>query len=84
MLSNSELGERLVDHVRRYGLDFRVVGAPRGDALDLAELVHQLRQQATGWVWAGACETSTGTDNQVEHLKRLCRAALLHTERPAR
>lgn len=74
VLSNGEFGERLVDHSKRWGLDFRLVDAPWGQALDMAGLERHLKQEAIGWVWAVACETSTGTDNRVEPLKRLCRA----------
>lgn len=73
VLSNGEFGGRLMDHARRWGLDFRVLEAPWGEALDLTGLEALLRQQDIAWVWAVACETSTGTDNRVEALKRLCR-----------
>lgn len=73
VLSNGEFGERLVDHARRSGLNFHVIDAPWGEALSMAQLEHHLSCRKTAWVWAVACETSTGTDNQVEVLKRLCR-----------
>jgi aspartate aminotransferase-like enzyme/GNAT superfamily N-acetyltransferase len=73
VLSNGEFGERLIDHAKRWGLDFQTVTAPWGHALDLAALEQQLKQGHIAWVWAVACETSTGTDNRVEALKQLCR-----------
>jgi len=73
VLSNGEFGERLVDHARRSALDFHVIDAPWGEALNMAQLERHLICRKTAWVWAVACETSTGTDNQVEVLKRLCR-----------
>jgi len=74
VLSNGEFGERLVDHATRWGLDFHHLHAPWGQALDMAKLDDYLKHNDVAWVWAVACETSTGTNNQIEHLKRLCQA----------
>lgn len=74
VLSNGEFGERLADHARRWRLNFRAVGSPWGSPLDLARLEEHLKHGNIGWVWAVACETSTGTHNATEALKRLCRA----------
>lgn len=74
VLSNGEFGERLIDHAKRSGLDFHVVDAAWGHALDMTKLEDHLKQGDIAWVWAVACETSTGTDNKVELLKRLCQA----------
>ena len=74
VLSNGEFGERLLDHARRWRLDFRALRSPWGSPLDLASLEQHLRSGDIGWVWAVACETSTGAHNATEALKRLCRA----------
>lgn len=74
VLSNGEFGERLADHARRWRLNFRVVDSPWGSPLDLARLKSHLNDADTRWVWAVACETSTGTHNATESLKRLCRS----------
>lgn len=74
VLSNGEFGERLADHARRWRLNFRAVGSPWGSSLDLASLEEHLKKGDIGWVWAVACETSTGTHNATQALKRVCRS----------
>jgi aspartate aminotransferase-like enzyme len=74
VLSNGEFGERLADHARRWRLNFQTVSSSWGSPLDLVRLEEHLNNEKIGWVWAAACETSTGTHNATEALKRLCRA----------
>jgi aspartate aminotransferase-like enzyme len=73
VLSNGEFGERLVDHCRRFGLDFDAAEFPWGQALDLATVRQMLeRKPVPGWLWCTHCETSTGVLNDVERLAALC------------
>jgi len=73
VLSNGEFGERLIDHARRFHLDFEAVEFPWGRPLDLAVARRRLEQgPAPGWVWCAHCETSTGVLNDLETLKGLC------------
>lgn len=74
VLSNGEFGERLADHARRWQLNFQTISSPWGSPLDLARLEDHFNNGKIGWVWAVACETSTGTHNATEALKRLCRS----------
>jgi aspartate aminotransferase-like enzyme len=68
VLSNGEFGERLADHAARAGLGFEHVRFGWGEPLDLRELA----ERDYAWVWAVACETSTGVLNDVGALARLC------------
>lgn len=74
ILSNGEFGERLVDHGRRFGLDFEVVETAWGEPIDYAEVAHVLeRHSEIGWLWLVHCETSTGVLNNLSRVKALCR-----------
>ena len=73
ILSNGEFGERLIDHAKRFALDFQALEFPWGRSLDLAAVRKGLDQKpAPGWVWCAHCETSTGVLNDLDMLKRLC------------
>jgi|SRR5579859_6700124 len=72
VLSNGEFGERLVDHARRFGLNFEAVEFPWGEPFDY----NRIRQKLEGspvpaWLWCVHCETSTGVLNDVDKLKSL-------------
>jgi aspartate aminotransferase-like enzyme len=73
VLSNGEFGERLLDHARRWGLNFEGLESSWGQALDLSLVQKRLqRAPAPGWVWFTHCETSTGLLNDLPGLKNLC------------
>src|SRR5438445_4152984 len=73
VLSNGEFGERLLDHARRFGLDFDALAFPWGQAFDLAAVRQRLEcAPAPGWLWCVHCETSTGLLTDLERLKGLC------------
>jgi aspartate aminotransferase-like enzyme len=73
IVTNGEFGERLVDHARRFGLDFEVAQFPWGSALDLAIVEKKLdARPRPGWLWCAHCETSTGVVNSLDALKTLC------------
>src|SRR6266480_1727968 len=73
ILSNGEFGERLLDHGRRFGLDFEAGEFPWGEALDLRAVRRMLeRSPAPGWLWCAHCETSSGVLNDLGRLKALC------------
>jgi aspartate aminotransferase-like enzyme len=73
VLNNGEFGKRLVDHARRAGLSFKTLELDWGGVFD-REQIRQMLDRHTGikWVWAAACETSTGVMNDVAMLKELC------------
>ncbi|MCS7089547.1 MAG: aminotransferase class V-fold PLP-dependent enzyme [Limisphaera sp.] len=72
VLSNGEFGTRLIDHARRWGLNFEVHEVPWGAPLDLGEVRRQMeRVPELRWVWAVHCETSTGVLNDLDGLKAL-------------
>ena len=77
MLANGEFGERLIDHARRWWLDFQVLRAEWGQGFREIEVRAAFAQARPAWVWMVACETSTGVRNEFELLRELCR------ERPA-
>jgi aspartate aminotransferase-like enzyme/GNAT superfamily N-acetyltransferase len=75
VLASGEFGERLVDHARRWELEFSVLRQPWGQAWDLQRLADRLAHEKTlRWVWAVACETSTGVLHRTDELARLCAA----------
>src|SRR6266705_6756297 len=45
VLSNGEFGERLLDHARRFGLNFDAIEAPWGEAIDLARVRQMLERR---------------------------------------
>jgi aspartate aminotransferase-like enzyme len=73
VLSNGEFGQRLIDHARRFGLEFDVLEFPWGEPLDLAAVRQMLeRKPVPAWLWCTHCETSTGVLNDLERLAILC------------
>lgn len=71
VVSNGEFGERLADHASRFGLSFEHLRFDWGEPLDL----DAIRARDAEWTWLVACETSTGTINDVASLRgvrRLC------------
>ena len=73
VLSNGEFGERLLDHARRFRLEFDALESAWGNSIDLG-VVRQMfeRQPAPAWLWCTHCETSTGVLNDLARLKALC------------
>jgi aspartate aminotransferase-like enzyme len=72
VLSNGEFGTRLVDHARRFGLRFETLELEWGAVFDRQQVVQALdRCPGAKWLWAVACETSTGILNDVGMLKDL-------------
>src|SRR6266496_1288119 len=64
ILSNGEFGDRLIDHAKRFGLAFEALEIEWGGVLDRRQIVQLLdRQPGARWLWACACETSTGVLN---------------------
>lgn len=69
--SNGEFGERLADHASRARLNFEHLRFEWGQPLD----VDAIRANNADWTWVVACETSTGTLNDIAALaplERLC------------
>jgi aspartate aminotransferase-like enzyme len=73
VLSNGEFGERLIDHARRFGLDFKALEFPWGAEFDLGRVRQELESgPARAWLWCAHCETSSGVLNDLGSLKALC------------
>jgi aspartate aminotransferase-like enzyme len=73
VLNNGEFGTRLVDHARRWRLDFEVYEVPWSAPFNLCEVRRRIESTSSLiWVWAVHCETSTGVLNDLEALKALC------------
>lgn len=73
ILSNGEFGERLKDHARRYGLNYREINEEWGDAFDIIDIERKLRDADTEWVWMVHCETSTGVLNDIRNISDICK-----------
>jgi aspartate aminotransferase-like enzyme/N-acyl-L-homoserine lactone synthetase len=71
VLSNGEFGSRLVDHARRFDLNFDALEFPWGKPLDLASVERKLAVNP-GWLWCTHCETSSGILADIDALKKLC------------
>jgi aspartate aminotransferase-like enzyme len=73
VLSNGEFGDRLIDHARRWRLRFSMLATEWGQKIGDDQIRVALdRQPDTAWLWAVACETSTGMLNDIGVLKSLC------------
>src|SRR2546425_219699 len=73
ILNNGEFGSRLVDHARRFGLSFHPHQIEWGGGFDREQVRQTLdRDRDARWLWAVACETSTGILNDVDWLKEIC------------
>lgn len=75
VITNGEFGERLAEHARRWQLPHRTLALPWGEAIDARRLADTLAEQRPAWVWAAACETSTGMRNDTELLRSACTEA---------
>ena len=73
ILSNGEFGERLVDHARRFRLDFDVLRLDWGRIFEAREIKSRITHQRRGWLWAVHCETSTGVLNDIHAFKQISR-----------
>ena len=73
VLSNGEFGCRLKDHAKRFGLVFDALELEWGAVFEREQVRRMLeRHRQARWLWACACETSTGVLNDLEMLKELC------------
>jgi aspartate aminotransferase-like enzyme len=73
VLSNGEFGHRLLDHARRWKLPVHGLDLPWGAVFEPDALRGFLEAHPSArWLWATACETSTGIQNDVDLLKILC------------
>ena len=71
ILSNGEFGERLIDHARRWGLEFAVEQQPWGEAFDWNKVRQVAQRCQPAWIWAVLTETSTGVANPMAELRTL-------------
>ncbi len=75
VLSNGEFGQRLIDHAQRWKLPARTLELEWGATFTLDAVRRFLADcPEAKWLWATACETSTGILNEVAMLKELCAA----------
>ena len=73
IVSNGEFGERLMDQARRMGLIHVPLSFEWGEGLDYAQIGRAAELSRAKWLWAVACETSTGVLNSVSELKAISR-----------
>ena len=73
ILTNGEFGCRLADHATRVGLPFEVAALEWGQVFERADIEKKLdAMRPVDWLWAAACETSTGILNNVPMLVEIC------------
>ena len=70
VVSNGEFGERLADHAARMRLVHEHIRFGWGESVEMARVRPALA--GATWLWATACETSTGVINDVAALGALC------------
>jgi aspartate aminotransferase-like enzyme/predicted N-acetyltransferase YhbS len=73
VVSNGEFGERLIDQARRMGLVHVPLSFEWGERLDYGQIERAAGLSRAKWLWAVACETSTGMLNDVQELKAISR-----------
>ncbi|MGE8204026.1 aminotransferase class V-fold PLP-dependent enzyme [Heyndrickxia sp. NPDC080065] len=71
ILSNGEFGERLVDHAKRFQLQFDHLSYKWGNTFQLKEIEEKLISKKYDWLWFVHCETSTGMLNDFEAIQEL-------------
>lgn len=71
ILANGEFGERLLDHARRWNLEFAVEHRPWGASFDWNEMRRLAARRRPAWIWAVVTETSTGVENPLRELRAL-------------
>ncbi len=72
ILANGEFGERLIDHGRRWQLDFAIERRSWGGSFDWDDVLKVARRRMPSWIWAVATETSTGISNSLSELRAVC------------
>ena len=72
ILHNGEFGDRLLEHGKRFGLDFETVEKGWGEPFDYDEIKQKINSSGCSWLWFVHCETSTGILNDLEKLKDIC------------
>lgn len=74
VISNGEFGERLIDHAKRWRLEFTEKRFGWGEPIDLKAVeIHLALQSHSSWVWMVVSETSTGMLNQYAEVAELCK-----------
>lgn len=73
IVTNGEFGERLLDHAKRFSLDFESFKYSWGEPLDYVEISEAVKNNpGIKWIWAVHSETSTGVLNDIDRLKTVC------------
>ncbi|MGI9535202.1 MAG: aminotransferase class V-fold PLP-dependent enzyme, partial [Thermodesulfobacteriota bacterium] len=72
ILTNGEFGDRLVNHGKRFKLDFDTVKAQWGEAFDYKWIKDESGIKSYDWIWFVHCETSTGILNDLDLLNEIC------------
>jgi aspartate aminotransferase-like enzyme/GNAT superfamily N-acetyltransferase len=73
VVSNGEFGERLIDQARRMGIVHLPLSFDWGEPLDYGQIARAADLSRARWLWAVACETSTGMLNDLDALKAIAR-----------
>jgi len=72
ILHNGEFGERLIDHAKRFNLEFDTLYENWGDPFNYKNIARKIKESSYSWLWFVQCETSTGILNDVESLEKIC------------
>lgn len=73
VLSNGHFGDRLVDHCKRFSLDFKIFQTGWGKSFDYSKIENLVKNNGLKWIWFVHCETSSGVVNDLERLKVISR-----------
>ena len=73
VVSNGEFGDRLIDHARRFQLQYASVEFPWGDVINWQGVEEVIARTNARWLWAVVGETSTGMLNDLARLKTIAR-----------
>src|SRR5262249_20064210 len=70
VISNGEFGQRLIEHSRRWRLQFDTLEFTWGEPVSPGAVCKVLEKpEAARWIWCTHCETSTGVLNDVQALR---------------
>jgi aspartate aminotransferase-like enzyme len=72
ILVNGEFGSRLMDHAKRFGMEFDTIETKWCCPFDENEIDVALQSGHYNWLWLVHCETSTGVLNDLELVKKRC------------
>lgn len=71
ILVNGEFGSRLVDHAKRFSLEYDILETKWGQPFKNESIIDKLRMDDFSWLWVVHSETSTGILNDLPLLQHI-------------